>query len=398
MKTIAIIGAGPGGLMAAESLARLGYTVDVYDHKPSPARKFLMAGRGGLNITHSEPIDSFLQKYGEAAEFMHPMIGYFTPQNMRIWCAELGEETFIGTSGRIFPKSFKSSPLLRSWLERLSNLNVRIHPRHHWTGWNEKGELAFTTPEQKFIKADATILALGGASWPKLGSDGSWVNELEKHNIEIAPLRPANCGFCVNWSDIFKSKFAGTPLKSITLTHEGKLINGEIMISEKGLEGGAIYALSKSIRTAIETKASTTLTIDLKPDLTIKQLEEKLSHPRGRDTQTNFLRKQTNLSPAAINFLYECGDKTKPLAQQIKQVQIPLTQPCPIDRAISSAGGIKLHELDKNLMLKKMPSVFAIGEMLDWEAPTGGYLLQATFSMGVFVAQGVDKYFKTANI
>ncbi|MBE2191781.1 MAG: TIGR03862 family flavoprotein [Alphaproteobacteria bacterium] len=398
MKTIAIIGAGPGGLMAAESLARLGYTVDVYDHKPSPARKFLMAGRGGLNITHSEPIDSFLQKYGEAAEFMHPMIGYFTPQNMRIWCAELGEETFIGTSGRIFPKSFKSSPLLRSWLERLSNLNVRIHPRHHWTGWNEKGELAFTTPEQKFIKADATILALGGASWPKLGSDGSWVNELEKHNIEIAPLRPANCGFCVNWSDIFKSKFAGTPLKSITLTHEGKLINGEIMISEKGLEGGAIYALSKSIRTAIETKASTTLTIDLKPDLTIKQLEEKLSHPRGRDTQTNFLRKQTNLSPAAINLLYECGDKTKPLAQQIKQIQIPLTQPCPIDRAISSAGGIKLDELDKNLMLKKMPSVFAIGEMLDWEAPTGGYLLQATFSMGVFVAQGVDKYFKTANI
>ncbi|HPQ51485.1 MAG: TIGR03862 family flavoprotein [Alphaproteobacteria bacterium] len=398
MKTIAIIGAGPGGLMAAESLARLGYTVDVYDHKPSPARKFLMAGRGGLNITHSEPIDSFLQKYGEAAEFMHPMIGYFTPKNMRIWCAELGEETFIGTSGRIFPKSFKSSPLLRSWLERLSNLNVRIHPRHHWTGWNEKGELAFTTPEQKFIKADATILALGGASWPKLGSDGSWVNELEKHNIEIAPLRPANCGFCVNWSDIFKSKFAGTPLKSITLTHEGKLINGEIMISEKGLEGGVIYALSKSIRTAIETKASTTLTIDLKPDLTIKQLEEKLSHPRGRDTQTNFLRKQTNLSPAAINLLYECGDKTKPLAQQIKQIQIPLTQPCPIDRAISSAGGIKLDELDKNLMLKKMPSVFAIGEMLDWEAPTGGYLLQATFSMGVFVAQGVDKYFKTANI
>lgn len=398
MKTIAIIGAGPGGLMAAESLARLGYTVDVYDHKPSPARKFLMAGRGGLNITHSEPIDSFLQKYGEAAEFMRPMIGYFTPQNMRIWCAELGEETFIGTSGRIFPKSFKSSPLLRSWLERLSNLNVRIHPRHHWTGWNEKGELAFTTPEQKFIKADATILALGGASWPKLGSDGSWVNELEKHNIEIAPLRPANCGFCVNWSDIFKSKFAGTPLKSITLTHEGKLINGEIMISEKGLEGGVIYALSKSIRTAIETKASTTLTIDLKPDLTIKQLEEKLSHPRGRDTQTNFLRKQTNLSPAAINLLYECGDKTKPLAQQIKQIQIPLTQPCPIDRAISSAGGIKLDELDKNLMLKKMPSVFAIGEMLDWEAPTGGYLLQATFSMGVFVAQGVDKYFKTANI
>ncbi|MDD3021359.1 MAG: TIGR03862 family flavoprotein [Alphaproteobacteria bacterium] len=398
MKTIAIIGAGPGGLMAAEHLAKKGYKVDIYDHKPTPARKLLMAGRGGLNITHSEPIETFLQKYGESEDFLRPIIEYFTAQSLRIWCAELGEETFVGTSGRVFPQSFKSSPLLRSWLSRLADLNVTLHASHHWTGWNSQGELSFTTPESKTIKPDATILALGGASWPKLGSDGTWTPELEKRGVEISPFRPTNCGFHVNWSDVFKSKFAGTPLKSIALTHHDITISNEIMISQHGLEGGGIYALSKSIRTSIEQHGTTTLHIDLKPDLTEQQLEDRLTKPRGRDSQTNFIRKQTGISPVAINLLYECGDKTKPLAHQIKNIMIPLSETFPIGRAISSAGGIKLSELDENLMLKRCPSVFAIGEMLDWEAPTGGYLLQATLSMGVFVALGVDKYLKSANI
>ncbi|HNQ92294.1 MAG TPA: TIGR03862 family flavoprotein [Alphaproteobacteria bacterium] len=397
-KSVAIIGAGPAGLMAAEILARKGYKVDIYDAKPSPARKFLMAGRGGLNITHSEPFDSFVKKYGEAAGFLAPALKHFTPQNLCDWCAELGEETFVGTSGRIFPKSFKASPLLRAWLRRLDDLGVTFHLNHRWTGWDNEGNILFKTPKPKTITADATILALGGASWPKLGSDGTWTKILEKEDIEISPLRPANCGFQVAWSDIFKDKFAGTPIKSITATHNGKTITGEIMVSRDGLEGGLIYALSKSLRTTIEQTGSATLHIDLKPDLSLDQLEQKFAKPRGRDTQTNFLRKQTGLPPAAINLLYECADKTKPLAPQIKTLPVTFTAPFPMDRAISTAGGIKLSELTENYELKKKKNTFAIGEMLDWEAPTGGYLLQASFSMGVWAAEKVDKTLKTGKI
>lgn len=397
-KSVAIIGAGPAGLMAAETLAARGYKVDIYDAKPSPARKFLMAGRGGLNITHSEPFDSFIQKYGEAAEFLRPALEHFTPQNLRDWCAKLGEETFIGTSGRVFPKSFKASPLLRAWLRRLNELGVTFHLNHRWTGWDSANNLILETPELKTVTADATILALGGASWSKFGSDGTWTKILDRENIKISPLRPANCGFQVAWSDVFKNKFAGTPIKSITATHNGKTIAGEIMIAKNGLEGGLIYAHSKDLRTSIEQTGSATLSIDLKPDFTLNQLTEKLAKPKGRDTQTNFLRKQTGLSAAAINLIYECADMTKPLAPQIKNLPITFTTTFPIDRAISTAGGIKLSELTENFELKKKKYVYAIGEMLDWEAPTGGYLLQASFSMGIWVASGVDKAFKTCEI
>lgn len=417
MKTIAIIGTGPGGLMAAERLGAMGYKIDIYDHKPTPARKFLIAGLGGLNITHSEHLEKFLTRYGEAKSFLSPIIQNFTPDDLRNWCHELGEETFVGTSGRVFPKTMKASPLLRAWLNRLKTYDITLHINHHWIGWDEDNNLLFSHSPSPYpspdgrgkpamngwrvrdkAKPNATILALGGASWPKLGSDGSWQSALEQYGIGISPFRPTNCGFKTDWSEIFKQKFAGTPLKSIALSHKDKTITTEIMISENGLEGSGIYAFSKFIREDIEQNGQSKITIDLKPDLSEQDLETRLSRPQCRDSKTNFIRKHTGLSPVAINLLYECGDKTKSLAHQIKNIEVTLTETFPIDRAISSAGGIKLSELDENLMLKKLPSVFAIGEMLDWEAPTGGYLLQATFSTGVFVAKGVDKYLKAANI
>ncbi len=396
---ITIIGAGPGGLMAAERLGQLGYEVHIYDHKPTPARKFLIAGLGGLNITHSEPIEKFLSRYGEAEDFIKPFITNFSPEDLRAWCLGLGEETFIGSSGRVFPKSFKASPLLRSWLKRLGDLGITLHASHHWTGWDNDNLLTFDHKGETIrVKSEATILALGGASWPRLGSDASWTKILSDKNIALIPFSPSNCGFAVDWSEIYKSKFAGTPLKSIELTHNGTSIRGEALITEKGIEGGGIYALSKSIRQSLEKFGETKLSIDLKPDLMVQQLHDRLSKPRGRDSQTNFIRKHTGLSPNAISLLYEFKDDQRTLAEQIKRVDIPITAPFAIERAISSAGGIKRDELNQSLMLRKLPSVFAIGEMLDWEAPTGGYLLQATFSMGATVALGVDKYIKGSNI
>ncbi|MDY0028775.1 MAG: TIGR03862 family flavoprotein [Pseudobdellovibrionaceae bacterium] len=396
---ITIIGAGPGGLMAAEHLGQLGYEVHLYDHKPTPARKFLIAGLGGLNITHSEPIEKFLSRYGEAEDFIKPFITNFSPEDLRAWCLGLGEETFVGSSGRVFPKSFKASPLLRNWLKRLGDLGVTLHANHHWTGWDDDNQLTFNHMQETIrVKSDATILALGGASWPRLGSDASWIKILTDKDITLTAFSPSNCGFEVNWSEIFKSKFSGTPLKSITLSHNEISIKGEALITEKGIEGGGIYALSKSIRQSLEKDGRAILSVDLKPDLMIKHLSERLSKPRGRDSLTNFIRKHTGLSPNAINLLYEFKDDNRSLAEQIKRVDIPVTAPFAIERAISSAGGIKRDELNQSLMLKKLPSVFAIGEMIDWEAPTGGYLLQATFSMGNAVALGVDKYIKAYNI
>jgi uncharacterized flavoprotein (TIGR03862 family) len=379
MKSISIIGAGPAGLMAAETLAKRGFKVTVYDHKPSPARKFLMAGRGGLNITHSEPFEKFIARYGEASEFLRPSLENFTPENLRDWCHELGEETFIGTSGRVFPKSFKASPLLRAWLKRLDDLGVTFHYNFKWTGQD--------------MGTGMTILALGGASWAKLGSDGHWIGILEKHNIKINPFRPANCGFYCHWTDIFKQKFAGHPLKSIALTHDNQNIHGEIMVTQNGVEGGGIYALSKSIRTAIEQNKSTHLTLDLKPSIPESQIEKLLNTPRGRDSFSNYLRKVLGLSPVMIALLQEDRNITNlsrsELAKRIKSYPIHLTATANIDRAISSAGGISLDELTENFELKKMPNTYAIGEMLDWEAPTGGYLLQASFSMAVWVGKAI---------
>lgn len=363
--------------MAAEKLAERGFGVTVYDHRPTPARKFLMAGRGGLNITHSEPFEKFITRYDDAADFLRPALEHFTPQNLRDWCTGYGEETFVGSSGRVFPKSFKASPLLRAWLKKLQTLGVKFHFNTEWTGQD--------------MGTDITILALGGASWPRLGSDGHWTKILADKNIKINPFRPANCGFTVNYSDIFKKKFSGTPVKPLRLTHNHQSIQAEMMITKTGVEGGGIYALSKSIRTAIEQNGQTTITLDFKPDTDTSTISTSLKKPRGRDSFSNYLRKTLSLSPVAIGLLQEDRNiqnlSSDELTDRIKSYPLRLTGTASIDRAISSAGGIALDEVDSNFMLKKWPNTYAIGEMLDWEAPTGGYLLQASFSMAVYLAR-----------
>lgn len=401
MKTIevAIIGGGPAGLMAAETLAKAGLSVTIYDRKPSVGRKFLMAGRGGLNLTHSEPMEKFKRRYGDTEDFMLPFINQFTPDELRHWAEALGETTFIGSSGRIFPQSFKASPLLRAWLKRLELLGVKFRLQKSWAGWNEKQELVFRTPDEiiQSTKPDYTLLALGGASWPSLGSDGSWVDILEAVGIKITPLEPANCGFHLNWSDIFKNKFTGQPLKSIALTFEEKTVPGEIMISENGIEGGAIYALSSRLRRSLKLGKDTTLTIDLRPTLSLEQVKEKLLQPRHKQSLSTYLERILSLSPLEINLLREfdlkIGDyETDELAALIKAIPIRVRRTYSIDKAISSAGGVRLDELDNNLMLKKISGVFIAGEMIDWEAPTGGYLLQGCFATGHAAALGIINY------
>lgn len=392
-KKVIIIGSGPAGLMAAEIIAKAGVAVTVYDHKPSPGRKFLMAGRGGLNLTHTEDLGDFIARYGDAAENLRPFIEKYPPSALRAWCDDLGEATFAGTSGRVFPKSFKTSPLLRAWLARLEKLGVTFKFSCEWQGWDKNGNPVFNgAPE----KADALLLALGGASWPRLGSDGGWVKYLTEKNITVSPLRPSNCGFLVAWSDIFREKFAGQPLKPVTASFGTHAIQGEIMISARGIEGGAVYALSSLLREEIIKKGETVITLDLRPGVSLDDLTQRLRAPKRGKSFSNFLRKEGGLSPVAAGILREVEKDVQDmppekLAQLIKALPLPLTKTFPIDRAISSAGGIVFDELDENLMLKKLPNVFAAGEMLDWEAPTGGYLLQATFSTAVRVAEGILK-------
>lgn len=391
-KQIAIIGGGPAGLIAAEMLSGAGMAVTVYDHKPLLGRKFLMAGRGGLNITHSENLEIFLTRYGASAEHLTPAIRAFTPQALRDWCEELGEKTFIGSSGRIFPESFKASPLLRAWTKRLEANDVIFKMRHHWQGWSENNDLVFN---HGVVKADAVLLALGGASWPKLGSDGGWVEILKKENIAVTPLKPANCGFAVKWSDIFRERFAGTPLKPVTLTFDGKEVQSEIMINRHGIEGGGVYALSAPLRDAIDIHGMALLHFDLKPGLSLEDLTKRLQKPRQRQSLTTFLGK-AGLSPVAVSLLMELPKRKelnnyKPdkLAALIKSYPLTLTSSFDIERAISTAGGIAWNAINKDYMLKNKPGVFVAGEMLDWEAPTGGYLLQATFSTARTAAKGL---------
>jgi uncharacterized flavoprotein (TIGR03862 family) len=396
-KTVAIIGGGPAGLMAAETLAEAGVKAIIYDRMPSLARKFLLAGRGGLNITHSEPFEQFVERYGAAGDALRPMLEAFPPQALVDWCHGLGEETFVGTSGRVFPKSFKASPLLRRWLRRLEGQGVEVRLRHAFIGFDERNRPIFEGPDgaRASVEADATILALGGASWPRLGSDGSWVESLRDKGVSVAPLRPANCGFDVAWSPFMREKFAGQPLKNIALTFGRTRIRGEAMISQTGLEGGGIYALSAAMRDAIDEHGFATLWFDLRPDMTHRELALRLLEAKPGQSTANVLRKAAGLSPAAAGLLREPGPLPQTpdeIAKRIKGVPIHLTAVRPIARAISSAGGVAFDEIDANLMLKRLPGVFAAGEMLDWEAPTGGYLLQACLASGRAAGRGAARY------
>jgi uncharacterized flavoprotein (TIGR03862 family) len=401
-KNVAIIGAGPAGLMAAEVLAQGGASVTVYDAMPSAGRKFLMAGRGGLNLTHSEPLPAFLARYREAMPHLKTAIEAFPPQALRDWSEALGQETFVGSSGRVFPKAFKASPLLRAWLRRLDSMGVRLTLRHRWTGWDEEGHLRFETPDgARVVGPSATVLALGGASWPRLGSDGAWAEILAARNVKISPLRPANSGFTVAWSEIFRDRFEGQPLKGVALTFGKHSIRGEAIITRIGIEGGAIYALSAEMREAILRDGRATLNIALRPDAEIDELTTKLSAAKGKQSFSNFLRKAANLSPVAIGLLQEAVKASgtslallspPDLAHLIQAVPVQLNGVAPIARAISTAGGISFDELDDAFMLRRLPGLFAAGEMLDWEAPTGGYLLQASFATGAAAGRGVLKW------
>lgn len=397
-----VIGAGPAGLMAAETLAKGGTDVMVYDAMPSAGRKLLMAGRGGLNLTHSEPPEAFLTRYGQAAPKLAAVIEAFPPDRLREWCEELGQPTFIGSSGRIFPKSLKASPLLRAWLRRLDTSGVKFALRHRWTGWDDKGRLLFQTPEgEKTVAARTTVLALGGASWPRLGSDGGWVEALKAKGVKVTPLKPANCGFKVAWSDIFRDRFEGEPLKGVALSFDGHSVRGESVITRDGLEGGAVYALSAELREAVLASGGATLRVALRPDVDTSDLITRLSMPRGKQTFTNWLRKAAQLSPVAIGLLQETAKTSgvaltsmspEALAALVNAVPVHLTGIASIARAISSAGGIPFDEFDGDFMLRRLPGVFAAGEMLDWEAPTGGYLLQACFATGAAAGKGALKW------
>ena len=399
--TVAIIGAGPAGLMAAEVLAQGGAKVTVYDAMPSAGRKFLMAGRGGLNLTHSEPLPDFLRRYGMAQPHLAPAIEAFPPDALRAWSEALGHPTFVGSSGRVFPQAFKASPLLRAWLRRLDALGVQFALRHRWTGWNGDGRLLFqTTDGERVVDARATVLALGGASWPRLGSDGGWVETLHARGVAVAPLRPANCGFTVAWSDVFRDRFEGQPLKGIALSFGSHSVRGEAMITRKGIEGGAIYALSAPLRDAVLAAGAATLHVALRPDISADELSARLS-AKGKQSFSNWLRKAAHLSPVAVSLLQEAAIasgialpalSTDKLANLINAVPVMLDGVAPIARAISTAGGIAFDELDERFMIRRLPGVFAAGEMLDWEAPTGGYLLQACFATGAAAGRGALKW------
>ena len=383
-------------------LAEGGADVTVYDAMPSAGRKFLMAGRGGLNLTHSEPLPQFLARYREATPHLKAAIEAFPPQALRDWSEALGQETFVGSSGRVFPKAFKASPLLRAWLRRLDSMGVQFALRHRWIGWDDSGRLLFQTPDgQRIVDISATVLALGGASWPRLGSDGTWVETLAAKGVDISRLRPANCGFTVAWSDIFRDRFEGQPLKGVALSFGPHTARGEAIITRRGIEGGAIYALSAELREALAHAGHLTLKVALRPDLEMKELVTRLSTPKGKQSLSNFLRKAAQLSPVAIGLLQEAAKTSGPalaslspadLARLINAVPIELNGVAPIARAISTAGGISFSEIDADFMLRRLPGVFAAGEMLDWEAPTGGYLLQASFATGAAAGRGVLKW------
>jgi hypothetical protein len=396
----AVIGGGPAGLMAAEVLAQAGIRVELYDAMPSAGRKFLMAGKGGMNITHAEPFADFLTRYGAHRSDIAPLLQALPPQALRDWIHGLGIETFVGTSGRVFPKEMKAAPLLRAWLHRLRGQGVQFHMRQRWLGWAESGALRFATEDgERLVHADATILALGGASWPQLGSDGAWVSLLAQRGIAIAPLRPSNCGFEVQWTTHLRDRFAGEPLKSVAAEFEGVRKQGECLITTHGIEGGLIYAFSAALRDAIARDGAATLHLDLLPDWSPEKVRKEVQHPRGARSLASHLQSRLGLKGVKASLLREVLSAEQMhdpalLAQTIKALPLRLIAPRPLAEAISTAGGVRFEALDEYLMLKQMPGVFCAGEMLDWEAPTGGYLLTACFASGLAAGQGALQHLR----
>ena len=386
--TVIVIGGGPAGLMAAEVLAERGVAVAVYDAMPSPGRKFLLAGKGGLNLTHSEAMGSFIPRYGARAGLFHALLSEFGPADLRNWAKGLGIDTFIGSSGRVFPAEMKAAPLLRAWLRRLKAMGVAIHVRHRWLGWDADQALRFAAPHGEIaVTAEATVLALGGASWPHLGSDGSWSELLAGRGVAIAPMIPANCGFDLGWSPHFVERHAGQHLETVELAFDGRTVRGGLTLTESGIEGGCVYLLSGALRDAIAAQDIAMATLDLMPDWSEERVLEALSRPRGSRSLATFLKKVLPLKPAALGLLRELLPPevlSNPvlLAAEIKALPLPLMQTRPLAEAISTAGGVRFEGLDQHLMLKALPGIFIAGEMLDWEAPTGGYLLTGSFATG----------------
>jgi uncharacterized flavoprotein (TIGR03862 family) len=398
---VVIIGGGPAGLMAAEALAAGGVHVDVYDAMPSVGRKFLMAGKGGMNLTHSEHAESFLRRYGERSEYIAPFLQRFDADALRDWVHGLGVETFVGSSGRVFPKDMKAAPMLRAWLHRLRGAKVGFHMRHRWIGWDEDA-LRFTTPEGEIrVQADAVVLALGGASWPQLGSDAAWVPHLAARGVRVLPFEPSNCGFDIAWSEHFSSRFAGEPVKSVSIglpRPDGSVDwrAGECLITSTGIEGSLIYALSAQIRERLKTGDGTVL-MDLVPGFSSARVHDEVTRARGARSMSSHLQSRVNLSGVKAGLLRECTSREafadpQRLARSIKALPLQVLRARPVAEVISSAGGVSFDALDRRSMLKVLPGVFCAGEMLDWEAPTGGYLLTACFASGIVAGEGALAY------
>jgi len=392
---IAVIGGGPAGLMACEALVHQGINVDLYDAMPSLGRKFLMAGKSGLNLTHGEPFADFVGKFGQAQPSLEPALNAFTPTDIQAWASGLSIETFVGSSKRVFPKDFKAAPLLRSWLRKLRANGLTVHARHEWCGWDADGNLVFASPKgHTIVQAERVILALGGASWPKLGSNAHWVPLLNQRGVDITPLKPSNCGFDVDWSDHFIERYEGCPVKNITLQFGGERLSGEFIITKTGIEGGPVYGLSSRLLNTIEDTGTATMGIDLLPDRTGADVQQRIARPRGKKSMSTHLKKALNLTGVKTGLLHECLDKTAfsdqiHLATQIKALPLKLNRPRPIDEAISTSGGVAWYAMDGQFQLKTIPHTYVCGEMMDWDAPTGGYLLSACMATGRWVGAAV---------